>query len=160
MRITIEKNEQAFDLAAAERIVQQIKEKPESVIGLSTGRTTGNMHRLVAQIHRDRPFDASRTTFFGVDEVTGVPRSYSGACYTMLKTEIIDDNGEVHKILSGAEFKLYSDAEATTEIALVKEAEGVYRPATAEEKAVSGFQAATIQAGAVIPGRIYRRGFF
>jgi len=75
MRITIEKNEQAFDLAAAERIVQQIKEKPESVIGLSTGRTTGNMHRLVPQIHRDQPFDASRATFFGIDEVTGVPRS-------------------------------------------------------------------------------------
>ena len=93
MRITIEKNEQAFDLAAAEKIVQQIKEKPESVIGLSTGRTTGNMHQLVAQIHRHQPFDASRATFFGVDEVTGVPRSYSGACYTMLKREIIDDLG-------------------------------------------------------------------
>lgn len=93
MRITIEKNEQAFDLAAAKRIVQQIKEKPESVIGLSTGRTTRNMHRLVAQIHHDQPFDATRATFFGIDEVTGVSRSYSGACYTMLKTEIIDDLG-------------------------------------------------------------------
>ena len=93
MRITIERNEQAFDLAAAKRIVQQIKEKPESVIGLSTGRTTRNMHRLVAQIHRDQPFDATRATFFGIDEVTGVSRSYSGACYTILKTEIIDDLG-------------------------------------------------------------------
>ena len=93
MRITIERNEQAFDLAAADRIVRQIKKKPDSVIGLSTGRTTGNMHRLVAQLHREQPFDASRATFFGVDEVTGVPRSYSGACYTMLKTEIIDDLG-------------------------------------------------------------------
>lgn len=93
MTIHIERNEQAFDLAGAERIVQQIREKPDSVIGLSTGRTTGNMHRLVVEIHRDQPFDASRVTFFGVDEVTGVPRSYSGACYTMLKTEIIDGMG-------------------------------------------------------------------
>ena len=51
------------------------------------------MHRLVAQIHRDQPFDATRATFFGIDEVTGVSRSYSGACYTILKTEIIDDLG-------------------------------------------------------------------
>lgn len=69
MTIHIERNEQAFDLAGAERIVQQIREKPDSVIGLSTGRTTGNMHRLVVEIHRDQPFDASRVTFFGVDEV-------------------------------------------------------------------------------------------
>lgn len=93
MTIHIERNEQAFDLAGAERIVQQIREKPDSVIGLSTGRTTGNIHRLVVEIHRDQPFDASRVTFFGVDEVTGVPCSYSGACYTMLMTEIIDGMG-------------------------------------------------------------------
>lgn len=93
MTINIERDERAFDLAAAESIVQQIKEKPESVIGLSTGRTTGNMHRLVVGMHREQPFDASRVTFFGVDEVTGVPRSYSGACYTMLKREIIDGMG-------------------------------------------------------------------
>lgn len=93
MKITIEKDEQAFDAAAAARIVQQIKDKPDSVIGLSTGRTTGNMHRMVVKMHVEQHFDVSRVTFFGLDEVTGVPRSYSGACYTMLKTEIIDGLG-------------------------------------------------------------------
>ena len=36
---------------------------------------------------------SSAVTFFGLDEVTNVPRDYAGACYTMLKTEIIDALG-------------------------------------------------------------------
>lgn len=91
--ITIEPDERSFDEAAARRIVEQIKTKPDSVIGLSTGRTTGNMHRAVARMWREEHFDVSRTTFFGLDEVTGVKREYSGACYTMLRTELIDALG-------------------------------------------------------------------
>ncbi|MCR4920222.1 MAG: glucosamine-6-phosphate deaminase [Bacteroidaceae bacterium] len=91
--VTVEPDEQHFDCAAADRIVEQIKTKPDSVVGLSTGRTTGAMHRIVAERWRAEGFDARRTTFFGVDEVVGVPRDYSGACYTMLRTEILDAMG-------------------------------------------------------------------
>lgn len=93
MKITIEHSEAAFDLAAAQRIISQIKDKKDSVIGLSTGRTTGNMHRKVVQLHQEEPFDVSQTTFFGVDEVVGVPREYAGACYTMLRSELADGLG-------------------------------------------------------------------
>lgn len=90
LKISITGDEAAFDQAASLRIISQIIEKPESVVGLSTGRTTGNMHRMVVNQYHKMPFDVSRTTFFGLDEVMNVPRSYAGACYTMLKTEIID----------------------------------------------------------------------
>ena len=93
MKITLAQNETIFDNEAASRIVNQICRKPSSVIGLSTGRTTGNMHRLVCALHKKLNFDVGTVTFFGLDEVTGVPREYSGACYTMLRTEIIDDLG-------------------------------------------------------------------
>lgn len=93
MKITVANNEQSFDNTAASRIVDQICAKPTSVIGLSTGRTTGNIHRLVCQKHADVNFDVSKVTFFGLDEVTNVPREYFGACYTMLRTEIIDSLG-------------------------------------------------------------------
>ena len=89
-QITVLPDEHSFDEAAALRIVEQIKSKPNCVIGLSTGRTTGNMHRLVAQLWQQTGFDVSRTTFFGLDEVVGVPREYAGACYTMLRTEVLD----------------------------------------------------------------------
>ena len=92
-RITILPDERSFDEAAARRIVEQIKAKPDSVIGLSTGRTTGNMHRRTAEVWKEERFDVSRATFFGLDEVVGVPREYAGACYTMLRTELIDAMG-------------------------------------------------------------------
>ena len=88
-KITILPDEATFDSTAASRIPEQIKNKPESVVGLSTGRTTGNMHRLAAEAWKAEPFDVSKVTFFGLDEVTGVDREYAGACYAMLRNELV-----------------------------------------------------------------------
>jgi glucosamine-6-phosphate deaminase len=93
MSITIVENESVFDLTASQRVIRQILLKPDSVIGLSTGRTTKNMHRKIVEQYHRTPFDVSHVTFFGLDEVMNVPRTYAGACYTMLKTELIDDLG-------------------------------------------------------------------
>ena len=89
-KITICDSEKRFDITAAWRIVGQILAKPASVIGLSTGRTTNAMHHLVGNLYEEKPFDVSHVTFFGLDEVVNVPRSYAGACYTMLHHEMID----------------------------------------------------------------------
>lgn len=93
MKITITKNEIEFDNQAAWRIIGEILNNPKAVIGLSTGRTTLHMHQLISKIYEKNPFDISDITFFGVDEVTNVPREYKGACYTMLKDEIIGPLG-------------------------------------------------------------------
>lgn len=91
--ITICNQENRFDITAAWRIVGQVIAKPNSVIGLSTGRTTFAMHHLVAKLWEEMPFDVSKVTFFGLDEVVNVPRTYAGACYTMLHHEMIDALG-------------------------------------------------------------------
>ena len=88
MKITITKNEREFDVTAAWRIIGQMLEKPDSVIGLSTGQTTFNMHAIVSEIHAKHPFDVSRITLFNVDELTNLPREYSGSCYTMILKQI------------------------------------------------------------------------
>ena len=88
--ITITENEQIFDQTAASRVTDQIISKPNSVIGLSTGRTTGNMHRLIADRCEEGDIDTSRVTFFGVDEITDVPREYYGSCYRMIRSEMLD----------------------------------------------------------------------
>lgn len=93
MKITVAKTRSDFERMAAARIVGAICAKPGSVVGLSTGRTTGGIHRAVCEMHDGSDFDVSKVTFFGVDEVTGVDREYAGACYTMLKTEIVDPLG-------------------------------------------------------------------
>ena len=93
MTLNIQPDERSFDLEAARQIYGQIASKPESVIGLSTGRTTGNLHRAFVRMAREGSLDLSRVTFFGQDEITGVPRTYSGACYEMLRSQLIDDLG-------------------------------------------------------------------
>jgi glucosamine-6-phosphate deaminase len=93
MIATIVRGESAFDRLAADQILKTMREKPDAVIGLSTGRTTGAMHRLVAESWKAAPFDISRITFFGQDEVTGVSPLYAGACVAMLRNEIIDPLG-------------------------------------------------------------------
>lgn len=88
MKITITKNEREFNETAAWRIIGQMLEKPTSVIGLSTGQTTMDMHRIVSDIYTQYPFDVSRITLFNVDELTNLPRKYAGSCYTMILNQI------------------------------------------------------------------------
>ena len=88
MKITITKNEQEFDVAAAWRIIGQMLAKPDAVIGLSTGQTTIGMHRIVSDIYRQYPFDISRVTLFNVDELTNLPREYAGSCYSMIYAQL------------------------------------------------------------------------
>lgn len=63
MKITIAKSEKEFDCIAAWQIIGEILNKPEAVIGLSTGRTTGNLHRMVGEIYSCYPFNTSAVTF-------------------------------------------------------------------------------------------------
>src|SRR5258705_13229735 len=88
MKITIAKNEAEFNITAAWRIIAQMLQKPNAVIGLSTGQTTIDMHAIVSDIYRQYPFDVSRITFFNVDELTNLPREYAGSCYTMILNQI------------------------------------------------------------------------
>ena len=88
MKITIAKNEREFDVTAAWRIIAQMLEKPDAVIGLSTGQTTINMHAIVSEIFSKYPFDVSRITLFNVDELTNLPREYEGSCYTMILNQL------------------------------------------------------------------------
>jgi glucosamine-6-phosphate deaminase len=88
MKITITKDEHEFDLVAAWRIIAQILQKPDAVIGLSTGQTTIGMHGIVSKIFAQYPFDVSGITLFNVDELTNLPREYSGSCYTMIMNQL------------------------------------------------------------------------
>lgn len=92
LHITIAKDEAEFDRIAAWRIIAEMMQ-PNPVIGFSTGATTKNMHRIVSDIYTQYPFDVSQVTIFNVDELTNLPRSYSGCCYTMIREQIADPLG-------------------------------------------------------------------
>ncbi|MEI7524466.1 MAG: glucosamine-6-phosphate deaminase [Mariniphaga sp.] len=88
MKITITKDEQEFDTVSAWRIIAQMLEKPNAVIGLSTGQTTMGMHAIVSKIFALYPWDVTKVTLFNVDELTNLPREYAGSCYTMILNQL------------------------------------------------------------------------
>jgi glucosamine-6-phosphate deaminase len=93
MKITVAKSEAEFFEVAASRVVAQMKEKRDAVIGLATGRTTKPIHAAVCDLHRQSPFDVSRLTVFAMDEVTNVPREYAGSCYDIILQQIVKPLG-------------------------------------------------------------------
>lgn len=64
------------------------------------------------------------------------------------KFDLVKTNSN-NEILNGAKFELYDAQTGGNKIALVKEADGSYRIATADEKKVEGFESAVIEAGSV-----------
>jgi glucosamine-6-phosphate deaminase len=93
MKITITKDEQEFDRTAAWRIIRMMLEKPDAVIGLSTGQTTFGMHKIVSEIFAQYPFDVSAITIFNVDELINLPREYQGSCYSMILNQLVSPLG-------------------------------------------------------------------
>jgi glucosamine-6-phosphate deaminase len=66
--------------AGARLIARQVREKPDSVLGLATGSTPLAMYRILAGLHRRDGLDFSRVTTFNLDEYVGLdaehPASY------------------------------------------------------------------------------------
>ena len=73
-----------FASTCAQVLFDTISSNPKAVIGLSTGRTTGDIHRKLAALIKENNTDVSDITIFGLDEVTGVSTDYFGSCIWML----------------------------------------------------------------------------
>lgn len=89
MKVIICKDERSFDIAGAWRIIGELLEKPDAVIGLCTGQTTINMYGIIAEIHKKYPFDVSLATLFNVDEYVNVPPDYAGSCYNTIYNQLV-----------------------------------------------------------------------
>lgn len=88
MKILTAKSTEEFRLLAAKEFINQVQTKPNSVIGLSTGKTTTDIHKILADLYKAAPFNTSDLCVFNLDEITNVPRSYEGSCYYMIKNQV------------------------------------------------------------------------
>lgn len=89
MKITIANNEKEFYSMVAWRIVSQIITKKTSTVGMSTGRTTEGIHKALASIYKENPFETSQLTVFNLDEIINISREYFGSCYYMILNEVV-----------------------------------------------------------------------
>lgn len=93
MKVTILPGETTFFEQAALRFAQQLREKPDSLIGFATGRTTGGIHAALARLHQAEPFDATRATVFAMDEITNMPRECPASCFYLIYNDVVKPLG-------------------------------------------------------------------
>lgn len=73
------KDEVSKDVAVS--VISQITEKPDSLLGLPTGRTPLNMYEHIKELTRKRNVDWSQAQFFGLDEYLDTDRLQSFKYY-------------------------------------------------------------------------------
>lgn len=80
MEIIIQSCAQESSISAAKLIAKLIREKPNAVLGLATGRTPIPLYQELIRLHREEGLDFSRVTTFNLDEYLGLhpehPASY------------------------------------------------------------------------------------
>ncbi|MDQ3535713.1 MAG: glucosamine-6-phosphate deaminase [Bacteroidota bacterium] len=90
MQIKIFKDYNKLSFATAEIIINQVKEKPDSVICFASGDTPKlTCHYIVEKATKHR-VDFSKVTFVGLDEWVGIPPSDSGSCHFFFRKNLIE----------------------------------------------------------------------
>ena len=71
MEIIIQPTANAASVIAARLIARQVREKPDSVLGLATGSTPIATYQELIRLHREEGLDFSKVTTFNLDEFLG-----------------------------------------------------------------------------------------
>lgn len=80
MNIVVCNDKKEFDQKAAQILASQIKNKPNSVIGLATGSTPVGMYHELIKMYENKELSFEQVTTFNLDEYVGLdkehPQSY------------------------------------------------------------------------------------
>jgi glucosamine-6-phosphate deaminase len=80
MNVIIVSDYEAMSDAAAEIVIDAVKDKPDLVLGLATGSTPVGLYQRMADAHRNDGLDFSQVVTFNLDEYVGLsperPQSY------------------------------------------------------------------------------------
>lgn len=72
MEVIIKPNAPAVAALAAKLVAQQIRKKPNSVLGLATGSTPLPLYQELIRMHREEKLSFKRVTTFNLDEYIGL----------------------------------------------------------------------------------------
>ncbi len=76
MEVLIRENADVGCVLGAKIIARVVREKPDAVLGLATGRTPLRLYQELIRLHRDEGLDFSRVTTFNLDEYVGLPTTH------------------------------------------------------------------------------------
>ena len=72
MEVLIQDNAEQGCQLGAKIIAKKVREKPDAVLGLATGRTPERLYRELVRMHREEGLDFSQVTTFNLDEYVGL----------------------------------------------------------------------------------------
>lgn len=85
MRIVLAKDYAALSEIAADMVTEQIRAKPDSVVGMATGNTPLGMYRELIKIHRQRQLSFCRMVTFNLDEYIAVGKEDTHSYHYYMK---------------------------------------------------------------------------
>ena len=81
MRVYIEDNYEKMSERAAAIVIEQIKSKPDSTLGLATGDTVLGLYRLLINEYKAKRISFKRVKSVNLDEYIGLPRENENSYY-------------------------------------------------------------------------------
>ena len=79
------------DQKGAHEIVQQIKDKPDTVLGLATGSTPIGVYRNLVKSYRDDQVSFSQVRTYNLDEYVGIPQDHPCSYYYFMQENLFKD---------------------------------------------------------------------
>lgn len=76
MEVIIRESAENGCLLGAKIIASVVRDKPNAVLGLATGRTPLRLYQELIRLHRDEGLDFSLVTTFNLDEYVGLPPTH------------------------------------------------------------------------------------
>lgn len=90
MLVVIHPDKEEASYQAAKIIADQVRRKPDSVLGLPTGNTPLGMYGDLIQMHREEGLDLSRVSTFNLDEYFGLSRAHPQSFYRYIHENFLD----------------------------------------------------------------------
>jgi glucosamine-6-phosphate deaminase len=90
MLVVIHPDKQKASFHAAKIVADQIRRKPNSVLGLPTGSSPIAMYSQLMRMHREEDLDLSQVTTFNLDEYFGLSREHPESFYVYIHENFLD----------------------------------------------------------------------
>jgi len=88
MEIIISEDADKGSITAARVIARQVKEKPDSVLGLATGSTPIRLYQELIRLHQEEGLDFAKVRTFNLDEYVGLAPTHAQSYFRFMQEQL------------------------------------------------------------------------
>ena len=88
MNIHIYNSKTQIDQAVAKLLIEQVKEKPDCILGLATGSTPVGIYQLLTKDHSKNQTDYHAVKTVNLDEYIGLPKTHTESYYNFMNRHL------------------------------------------------------------------------